>query len=122
MQSKLGKGCIMDKEKILEASRKDNQNKDYAEIENNNKATEYATIGIIILSSIYFIMELSIKGKVNYVWYSILAVFNSIFFGYKAIKEKKKQHIFYVVVWGIAAIILVAIFIKGIFATSTILR
>ncbi len=111
----------MEKEKILEASRKDNKNKDYADMENENKAVRCATIGIILISTIFFIMEIVVKGKTNYGLYSILAIYNSIFYGYKAIKDKKKLHMFNGVIWGIVAIILIVIYIKDIFATSTIL-
>lgn len=111
----------MEKEKILEASRRDNKNKDYAEFENENKAVKFSAIGIVILSSIYFAMEIFIKGKTNYGWYSIIALYNSIFYGYKAIKDKKKLHIFNGVVWGIVSIILIIIYIQDIFATSNIL-
>ena len=111
----------MEKEKILEASRKDNKNKDYAEMENENRAVKYAAIGIVLLSTIYFIMEIAIKGKTNYGWYSIIAIYNAIFYGYKAIKDKKKLHIVNGMIWAILAIGLITMYIKDIFTTSNIL-
>lgn len=111
----------MEKEKILEASRNENQKKDLARIENQTKAVKYAAFGVVILATIYFCMEIFIKGKTNYGWYSIIALYCSIFYGYEAIKDKKKVLIFSSIIWTIVTIILVVSYIKDIFATSTIL-
>lgn len=111
----------MEKEKILEASRNDNQKKDLAEIENENTAVKYSAFAMIVLATVYFCMEIFIKGKTNYALYSIIALYSAVFYGYKAIKDRKKLHIFNCVIWGIVTIILTVLYIKDIFATSTIL-
>ena len=111
----------MEKEKILEASRKDNKNKDVAKIENENKAVKFAAIGIVLLSTIYFTMDIFIKGKTNYGFYSIIALYNSIFYGYTAIKTKKKINIINALIWTVLAIMLIIVYIKNIFETSEIM-
>ena len=111
----------MEKEKILEASRNENKQRDLAQIENENKAVKFSAISIVILSTIYFCMEIFVKGKTNYGWYSIIALYNSVFYGYKAIKDKSKLHIFNGIIWTIVTIIITVVYIKDIFATSNIL-
>ena len=106
----------MKKEEILELSRKENKNKDLAEIQIENKAIKYGTLSILILTTIYFIMEIVIQGNTNYGWYSIIALYCGVAFGYKAIKTKKKLSIFNAIIWLLCSIILISSYIKTIFA------
>lgn len=112
----------MKKEEILEASRNENKNKDLAEMENESKAARIASIGIILLATVYFVMEIFVKGETNYGWYSIIALFNAILYGYKTIKgEKKPIYIINVLLWGFAAITLITLYITKIYQTSNIM-
>ena len=111
----------MEKEEILEASRNDNKKKDLAGIEVETNAVKWSAFAVVILSTIYFAMEIMVKGKTNYGWYSIIALYNAVFYGYKAIKDKKKLHIFNTIIWAVVAIILIVVYVKDIFTTSTIL-
>lgn len=111
----------MNKEEILEASRNENKNKDYAEIEVENKAVKIAAISTLILSTIYFCLEIFIKGKTNYGWYSIIALYSAIVYGYKGISVKKKIYVVNAVLWGILAIAFIYLYIREMYFTSTIL-
>ena len=111
----------MKKEEILKASREENKKRDLAEIEIENKAVKFAAIGMVILGTIYFCMEIFVKGETNYGWYSIIALYSAILYGYKALKDRKKIHILNSLIWSAVAIICVVQCIQNIFATSTIL-
>ena len=111
----------MNKEEILEASRSENKNKDYAEIEIENKGVKLAALCTLILATVYFCLEIFVKGETNYGWYSIIALYSAIMYGYKGIKCKKKINIVSAVLWGILAVAFICINIKEVFATSTIL-
>ena len=89
----------MNKEDVLKASREENNNKDFAEIEYENKAVKIAALGMIFLASIYFLLEIIINGKTNYGWYSIIALFCAVVYGYKGIKLRKKYSIFISIIW-----------------------
>ncbi len=94
----------MKKEEILEMSRKENKKKDLAVIEIENKAVKIAALSMIILTTIYFCLEIIVQGKTNYGWYSIIALYCAIIYGYKGIKTKNKLEIFCMIVWGLIAI------------------
>ena len=111
----------MKKEEILEASRKENKQKDFAEIEVEKKAVKIGAYGIVILATIYFCMEIFIKGETNYGWYSIISLYCAILYGYKAVHDKKALHIFCGIIWAIVAVICTTQCILKIFETSTIL-
>ena len=85
----------MGKEEIVNASRRENPKKDLVEIEVENKAGKIAAIGLLILSTVFYVAEIMLKGVTNYGWYAMIALYCSIVFGYKAIKLKKKLMIFY---------------------------
>lgn len=77
----------MKKEEILEASRNENKNKDFAEIETDKKAIRFGALGVLILSTVYFCMGIFLKGETNYGWYSIISLYCPITYGYKVVKE-----------------------------------
>ena len=56
----------MKKEEILEMSRKENKKKDLAVIEIENKAVKIAALSMIIITTIYFCLEIIVQGKINY--------------------------------------------------------
>ena len=105
----------MKKEDILKASRKENKNKDFAVIEVENKAVKIAALGMLILASIYFCLEIIVQGKENYGLYSIIALYCAIVYGYKGIKTKNKFEIICMIIWTVVAIPLIITYIKGIF-------
>jgi len=111
----------MEKEEILNASRSENQKKDLVEIEVENKAGKIAAIGLLILSTVFYVAEAILKGVNNYGWYAMIALYCSIVFGYKAIKLKKKLNIFCAIIWAIVTIVCVYLYIQNIILTSTIL-
>ena len=63
MTSLLVKEVIMKKEDILDKARKENKKKDFAVIEIENKAVKIAALGMLLLTTVYYCLEIFIQGK-----------------------------------------------------------
>ena len=105
----------MKKEEILKKAQAENKNKDYASIEVSNRGANIAGLAMVILAAIYFSYEIITGKGTNYALYSLLAIYNTILYGYQAIKtsEKRKLHIFTAVIWGLLTIMLVVSYFLG---------
>ena len=97
----------MKKEEILEMSRKENKKKDIYEMEIETKACKMAALLMIILVTIYYCYEIFTAKGQNYSFYSIIAIYCTTVYGYKAIKLQKRKtlHIFCTITWGIVTIL-----------------
>lgn len=106
----------MKKEEILEASKKENKNKDIYAIEVEKKSSQLASLCMLILASIYFISEILTGKGQNPAFYSLIAIYSTISYGYKAIKieEKRKLCGFTSIIWGLLTIMLVLEYFKAI--------
>ena len=105
----------MKKEEILMKAKEENKNKDYASIAVSNKAAYLAGLVMIILAAIYFTYEIFTGKGTNYALYSLLAIYNTVLYGYQAIKsgEKRKFHIFTAGIWGLLTIGLIISYFMG---------
>ena len=106
----------MKKEEILEMSRKENQKRDLVEIEVEKKGIKYASLGVIILATVYFCLEIIITGKTNNGLYSVIALYCAMLFGYKGIKTKGKFQIICGIIWDLVTIVLIVKYVQEIFA------
>lgn len=111
----------MKKEEILQASRNENQKKDLYQIEVEAKALKLSALGSIILATIFYCLEIIVKGVENYGWYAMIALFCTIVYGYKAIKFKNKFNIIISIIWAIVTIVCITNHFIYIFDSSTIL-
>lgn len=104
----------MKKEEILEMSKKENQKKDPYVLEVQSKAGNIATAGMLILAFIYLIYEMTTTSHWNPAIYSIITLYNSLFWGYNAIKIEKTRKIntFSSIMWGIFTILLLLDYFK----------
>ena len=105
----------MKKEEILQKAKEENKNKDYASIAVSNKGAYLAGLVMIILAAIYFTYEILAGKGTNYALYSLLAIYNTVLYGYQAIKSKEKRglHIVVAVIWGILTVMLVVSYFLG---------
>lgn len=105
----------MKKEEILEKAKVENKNKDYASIAVSNKGAYLAGLVMIILCAVYFSYEILTGKGTNYALYSLLAIYNTVLYGYQAIKSKEKRglHVFIAVIWGILTISLAISYFTG---------
>ena len=99
----------MKKEEILEKSRKENKKQDAYELEIGYKGGTWAAIIMVILAFVYYSYEVFTGKGSNPTFYSLITIYNAVFFGYKAIKLEKsrKLNIFTSIVWGILSIMLI---------------
>ena len=106
----------MKKEEILAKSRKENKNKDVYEIEVESKGSRIALICMLILITVYYCYEIFTGKGENYTLYSLIALYCSVVYGYKAIKLEKnrKLHIFCSVLWGIVTIMVIYRYFRNI--------
>lgn len=98
----------MKKEEILEASRKENKKKDIYEIEVDAKACWIGAILMLILALVFYAYEIATGKGTNPAFYSIITIFNTGIYGYKAFKLKKnrKLNAFTAIIWGLLTLIL----------------
>lgn len=104
----------MKKDDILKASRNENKNRDLAEVEIQYKSIRYAAIGVLILATIYFWLEIFINDKTDYGWYSIITFFATIAYGYLGIKTKNRTRIVLAVIWLLCSVVFIYRTLKGI--------
>ena len=111
----------MKKEEILEKARKENKNKDLACIEAERKGAIFAALSMLLLSTVYYICGIFLTGKTNYGWYSIIAIYCAVIYGYKGIKVKSKLNIVTGIIWLLVAIITTYSYISDLISGSNIL-
>ena len=104
----------MKKEEILEKSKKDNKKKDIYALEVESKGANYAGITMLILAFIYYTYEIMQGKGSNPALYSIITIYNTILYGYKAIKIKERRGLSITtsVVWGLLTIMLILSYFK----------
>ena len=74
------------------------------ELEVQSKAFKAGAIGIILLSTTFYIVELAVLGVQNFGWFSIISLYCAIIYTYKSIRMPKKYHWFLGVIWSLATI------------------
>ena len=103
----------MEKEKILEMSRKENKDKDIAALEAGTKASKHAIISGVIFALILWIWQVIANGENNSSLIALMMFFNmvmqfSIFFSLK-----NKANLFAALCWTFATIIYTAMAITS---------
>ena len=104
----------MKKEEILEASKKENKNKDMYAIQVEAKGGTYASVAMLVLALIYYGYEIFTGKGSNPAFYSIITIYNSVFYGYKALKveERRKLSIATSIIWTLLTIGLILDYFK----------
>ena len=104
----------MKKEERLEASRKENKKKDIYEIEVETKGCKMAAFAMLILATIYFCYEIFAGIGTNNTLYSLIAIYCTVEYGYKAIKIEKnrKLNTFTSVIWGLVTLTIILEYFK----------
>lgn len=107
----------MNKEEILQASRKENQNKDIFELEIISKAQRIGgLIALCVTFALIIIERVILDIGMNYGYFLIILSADTGLWIYKAAKLKRKHEILLAVIWGIvtvyAAVMLVLSYMK----------
>ncbi len=107
------------KETIKKETVKENPKNKEVEVEKTGAVI--AAVAMIITSFIYFTLCIFLQGKTNYGWYSIISLYCTIVFGYKAIKLHKKIDIATAIIWLLMFAITAVGYVINIIDTSAIL-
>ncbi|MBQ8194192.1 MAG: hypothetical protein IJZ47_02395 [Oscillospiraceae bacterium] len=111
----------MNKEQILEMSRKENKEQDLYELEISSKATRVSSLICVIICAVLYVAEIMVCGNQNYGLWTIIAAFIAGTFLYTGIKLKNKVKIAVGILWTVIAVIAIVAAIVNLFTTSTIL-
>jgi hypothetical protein len=95
----------VDKEKILEMSRKENKNKDIAELDVEKKANNIAVIVGSIFALILILLQAVTKNGVNYGIAAIVEIMCAVSSCYKYLCLKRKKHLLLAIYFILISII-----------------
>ncbi|MBD5105303.1 MAG: hypothetical protein HDT47_10655 [Ruminococcaceae bacterium] len=104
----------MNKEEILQASRKENKNKDIYELEVINKGQRIG--GLIAISAAFALLILErviLDIGTNYGYFCIIMSAGAGLWIYKAVKLKRKHEILLAVLWSVMGIYSAVMVILG---------
>ena len=124
LQIKLGivsGGFNMNKEEILERSRKENKNQDIYEKEVIIQGNRYACIAVGVLATIFFVIQIFTGGDMNYGLYAVVFSMPMAGFWVKYKRLHKKHELFVAVCYTILVLLLSAAHIYGLVSASQIL-
>ena len=103
----------MDKEKILEMSRKENKDKDIAALEAGTQASKHAIISGFIFAAILGVWQAIAKGENNTSLFALMMFFNMVMQFSIYFRLKNKMNLFAALCWTFATIIYTAMAITG---------
>lgn len=111
----------MNKEEILEKSRKENKNQDVYENEVIIRGNGYACIASAVLATIFLVIQILVGGGMNTGLYAV--VFSMPMAGnwYKFYKLRKKRDLSLAVAYTAAVLLLSAGYLYDLISVSTIL-
>lgn len=91
------------------SNKENNKAKDKHELEVDYKAGTWAAVAMLILACVYYSYEIFTGKGSNPAFYSLIALYCSIFYGFRGIKIEKnrKLNIIISIIWGILSIMLV---------------
>ena len=95
----------MDREQILEQSRKENKEQDLYEQEVLLKGSSYGAITGAIIATLFFIVQILAGGGRNHGLYAVIFSIAATSFIYKAIKLKRKHEIFVASIYTLMTIL-----------------
>ena len=110
----------MNKESILEMSRKENKNRDLVCKDEELSASAIAWISMAVLSLVFYIAQIYWYGNLNWGFFAIIACYNAVMHIVKGIKTSKKLIIFTGVIWLIMTVLLSVAYFGNLITTSTI--
>ncbi len=94
-------GFYMNKEEILEKSRAENRNKDIYEKEVLKQASTCAVIVMMVLATIFFVVQIFVGGGTNWGIWALVFSANMTTFWVKYIKLRRKHELVMAIVYTI---------------------
>ena len=111
----------MEKDEILEKSRKENKNQDLFEKEVSQKGGNIATIVAAIIGTIFYVIQILVGSGENYGLYAVVLSIPATGYMVKAIDMKKKRDLIISILYIIAVLFFSIIHINNLITSSTIL-
>ena len=93
---------------------KDKKKRDMYTVQVELKGATYAGLSMLILALIFYTYEICTGKGSNPAFYSIITIYNTVLYAYKAIKieERRKLNIFTSIIWGILTLMLILDYFK----------
>lgn len=104
----------MDKNRILEMSRRDNEKKDPYELEIKNKALNASRIAMAGVLFVIYSVKMFVKGEKDNEFWSAIAICLAVQFIYMGIKLKDKTKLTIGIVYGVIFAVSLVLCIKEI--------
>lgn len=82
---------IMNREEILSKSRAEHKNRDIYELEIQKQANTYAVIVLLILATIFFIVQIVTGGGINYGLYALVFCGNMTLAWVRYLRQRQKR-------------------------------
>ena len=111
----------MNKEEILERSRKENNNQDLHEKEVLNQANRYSCIIAIVIATLFFVIQILVGGGINYGLYAVVFSMIMTSFWIKFIKLHRKHELFVAICYTIMVVLLSFAHIYNLITSSAIM-
>lgn len=111
----------MNKDEILERSRKENRNQDFYEKEVVIQGNRYACLAAALLATIFFVLQIIAGGEMNYGLYAVVSAIPMAGFWMKYTKLQKRHELFVAVCYTIATLSFSIAHIYMLFSSSQIL-
>lgn len=111
----------MNKEEILEKSRKENKNQDVFEKEILKEGGNIGAMTAAILATVFFVIQIFVGGGMNYGLYAVVFSIPAAGFVVKAIRLKRRHEIIVAAIYIIATLLFSAAHIYNLITTSAIL-
>ena len=111
----------MEREKILELSRKENKNQDIFEKEVVVLGNSYACICSGILATIFFVIQIFVGGDMNYGLYAIVFSMPMAGFWVKYMKMHRKHELFLAIGYTVFVVLLSVSHIYNLINSSVII-
>lgn len=111
----------MNKEEILEKSRKENKNQDIFEKEILQQGGNVGAMTAAILATAFFVIQIFVGKGMNYGLYAVIFSIPSAGFIVKAIRLKRRHEIIVAVIYIIATLMFSVAHIYNLITTSAVL-
>ena len=108
----------MNKDEILEKSRAENKNKDIYEQEILKPAPSVATIVLMFLATVFFVIQIVVGGGINYGLYALVISVSMSTYWVKYIKLRKGVDLCLAIVETVVVIALTAVHIYNLISPS----
>lgn len=110
----------MNKDDILEKSRKENNNRDLYTESVYLSASAISSFVALLLTTIFFILNALINHVFNWGLYAIVVSIGAASFTVRATHTKRKRDIIFAIIYSVATLVLTVIYIYQLIATSAL--